>query len=108
MKVSVRLFEKFEISPFQQLPILLVFAKCDTGEILQRAIKITDTSIDNAASSLKKSLTSISDALQSVLDENLRNTLGVYSAVSLKLDHDDGWKIMKKGVNLWKELRSFI
>lgn len=102
------LLEAFEIESTQELPILLVFAKTDTGEILKRAINITESSVEEAALSLKQTMATVSNALQNVTDENLRNTLGVYSAISLALDHANSWQTLKRSFKLWQRLRSVI
>lgn len=65
-------------------------------EYLTFSEKLVDTSIDAAYESICAVVSSVTEAIENVLPENLHNHEGVHAAVALKLEADRRWKFVTK------------
>jgi len=103
-----QLLDAFEIKSTESLPLLLIFAKDEDGSILKNEINIPSSSVEEAFNALKEELSNIAQAIGGIDSKNLKNPLGVHSAVSLAIQSKKDWKRLKKGVSLWQWLKSVI
>lgn len=101
-----QLLEFFELETTKDLPLLLIFSISHEGDVLKTALKIADSSVEEAYETLRSALSSVSEALSKVHDENLKNTYGVYAAVSLTISDERTWSNVKNGLNIWRWLKS--
>lgn len=103
-----KLLDAFEIESTESLPLLLVFAKDEDGSILKNEIKIPSSSVEESYNSLKEALNNISQALAKVEQKNLKNPLGVHSAVSFAIQNKKDWKRLRNGIKVWQWLKSVL
>lgn len=68
------LLETFKIADTRQLPMLLVFAEGNKGEVLQIAFKIKDADQNSCYKSLKSIVEKCAEAIEKVTAENIKNT----------------------------------
>jgi hypothetical protein len=104
---NTHLLEVLELDSSSDWPVLLVFARDDTGALSKRKVKLDDSSLDAAYSSVKSSLTIVADALLSVDTERLL-TPGAFHAVSHVLKGHADWQRVRGGLRLIERLRSFL
>lgn len=103
-----KIIDVFEIDSTERLPLLLVFAKDDDGEILKNEIKIPCSSVEEAYNSLKDELSKVSQAIKVVGPKNLNNSLGVHSAVTFAIQNKKDWDQLKNGIQIWQWLKSVL
>ncbi len=100
------LLDFFEIGSSKNLPLLLIFTMGHDGEVLKNEIKLNDFSVEVAFDSIKDALVLVADSLQKIDNDNLKNTYGVYAALSLAVTHHRDWKRVRAGTRIWQWLKS--
>jgi hypothetical protein len=75
------------------------------GELLRCVVPLTDRNEEAAYASIKKALSTAADAVANVTKKNLRNPLGLFSAVSFAVENDADIKRLKKAVKLFTFLK---
>ena len=105
-KENKDLIDIFDLKSTQRFPLLLVFAFGQDGELLKNNLSLSDASVNEAYNSIKTAVKTVTDALEAVHEKNLKNALGVHSAVSLAVQNAKDWAKVKKGVRFWQWLKS--
>lgn len=101
------LLEEFGVKSTENLPLFIVFTHID-DEIVKREFRLKDGSISEALDSLEEPISLIANAIKNILPENLKNTNGVYAAISLAIDQHNKWKVLKKGVDFYTWFKSLL
>jgi hypothetical protein len=101
-----QLIDLFEIKNTSRLPLLLLFTEVD-GEFLKIELKLSDSSCEAAFDSLRTQLRFSCDALARVKEENLKNSAGLYAALSMHEQHRAHWDLFKKGFSVLSYIKKF-
>ncbi|MVF14932.1 hypothetical protein FT643_22620 [Ketobacter sp. MCCC 1A13808] len=102
-----KLIETFELKDTSNLPLLLLFTEVG-GKHLKIELKLNDSSQDNAFNSLRDQLQFSRDSLAKVKEENVKNSEGLFAAVSMHNDHRNQWALLKKGVDIYAYIRALL
>lgn len=102
-----KLLREFALESTENLPLFLIFTHA-VDEILQIKMKIDDSSIENAYSSIKGIITTISKAIKNISTENYKNPEGVFAALNFAMDNYKGIKILKKGLNFYSWIKGLL
>lgn len=82
----------------QNLPCLVVLFPDEEGSALTHAIRLNDNTPEDAFASLKEAIASVTEAIEGVLPENLKNSEGVHAAVALRLESVRQWQFVRKAL----------
>jgi hypothetical protein len=102
------LLREFELKSTENLPLFIVFAKDEDGEILKHSLQLKDTSIEEAYGSIKEALELVTNAIIGVKPENRKNVLGGFQAVNLAVSEYKGWKKMQKAIKFYIWVKRLI
>lgn len=102
------LLDAFELSSTRDLPLFLVFTQDNDGDILKIKYKIEGENIDETFSSLRRIVKTVTNAINGVSSENIKNPLGVYQAVSLASSNYFTIDRLKKGIKLYSWVKSLV
>ncbi|GLP99971.1 hypothetical protein GCM10007891_18250 [Methylophaga thalassica] len=102
-----KLIELFELEDTKNIPMLLLFTEIK-GEFLKIELRLDDSSQDTAYSSIKEQLEFSCNALSQIKEENLKNTSGLYSALSLHQNDRLKWKLLTKSVDLYSYIKGLL
>jgi|TARA_R110000851_G_scaffold307733_2_gene466410 hypothetical protein len=102
-----RLIDVFELKNTTKLPILLLFTGVD-NKWLKIELELDDSTQENAFSSLRKQLQFSCDSLAQIQEENIKNSEGLYAAMSMHKDHRDRWNFLKKGVDIYAYIKTLL
>jgi len=99
------LIDVFELPSTEHLPLLAVFFEGRDG-LYKNLIQLDDSSQQNAHNSIKRSVKTVSQALDDVLEENLGNADGVIAALELAIQHDRDWRYIENIFRIWEKIKS--
>lgn len=101
------LLELFDMEDTSDMPLLLLFTKVD-DEYLTIELPLKDGSVTEAHNSITENLKAATKTLGRIHKANIKNTEGLYAAVSLQDSIDRKWRIIKCGVDLYKTIKELI
>lgn len=101
------LLREFAFKSTENLPLFLIFTHA-VDEILQIQMKIDDSSIDNAYTSIKEVILVISKAIEGILPENYKNPEGVFTALHFAMNNHKDMKILKKGLGFYSWIKGLL
>jgi len=102
------LLSTFEMASTEKLPVVVVFAQDQEGQIYKNILSIDDSSEENAFKSIKEILSTVAVALENVTDENLQAGTNAFHAVSYSLKGHKEWQQIKKGISLAEKIKSWM
>lgn len=101
------LLEAFELRNTKDLPALVVFATVGE-ELYQTAVKIDDSTVEGAYSSLKSALLTVSTAIERVRDTDRGDLDRILGAVERALRRERMWKRVRDAYRVLRELRGWL
>lgn len=102
-----KILETFSLENTKSLPLFLLFSEID-GDIIKLTLKINDDTEQEAYKSIKNSITLITNAVNEIKKENIKNADGVYSAMSLAVDKQKNIELFKKGISIYTWIKKII
>ena len=106
-KENKELLSEFGIQSTEQLPLFVAFTHID-GKIVKSELQLSDSSIDDAYCSIKKSVAIITEAINNILPENEKNPAGTHAAVALAIDDFKKWSSLRKGVDFYVWIKGLM
>lgn len=107
-KENEEILNEFGLETSEDLPQLLVFAEGEDGEILKHSISLNDQSKDKSYASIKEAIGLITRAIDGVLPENRKNSMGSFQSVNLAVSNYKGWLTLKKTIGFYRWVKSII
>jgi len=101
---NAELLSVFKIEDTENLPALVIFI-VDGDDVQRTVVRLDDSSLTKAYSSLKAAFKSVSDALIGLDEQDRQNPSVVFEAVKNNLRVDQVWKIIKGG---YKVIKGFL
>lgn len=105
---NLQLLKDFELDSTSSLPSLLVFGEESPGQAYRMTIKLDDSSIDRAYSSLKGSIGAVTRALDDIEQNNFSNTEGVFAAIDLSVSSYRQFQWIERTLPLIKLLAKLL
>jgi hypothetical protein len=107
-RANKELLDAFEIDSTAGLPVIVIFAQDQDGEVYRTVLKIDDSSEESAFKSVKEILTTVADALEKVDESNLQKGVRAYHAVSYSISNHKEWEALRKGFKILERIRSWM
>ncbi len=107
-RANKELLETFEINSTEKLPVIVVFAQDQGGEVYRTILKIDDSSEENAFTSIKEILATVANALEKVDEDNLQKGVRAYHAVGYSISNYKEWKMLRRGFKTLERIKSWI
>lgn len=95
-KENEKLLEALGMHSTENLPCLLVLFPDDDGQVYVHNIQLNGASRDSAYESLSRSVKAVTEAIEEVLPENIKNAEGVHAAVGLRLQTERQWTVVRR------------
>jgi len=92
------LLEQLHLDSTEDLPCLLILFPHGNDEAFVHKVKIEGKTVEETFDSLRNSVKAITEAIEGVIPENLKNAAGVHAAVGLRLQTEKQWAMLKKSV----------
>lgn len=103
-KANKELLELFGLSSTENLPVIVVFAQNEDGDIYQNIVDVDDSTEEQAYKSIKEVLRVVAQALEKVSSENLQTDVNAFHAVSYSIKNYKEWRRIKKGASVLTKL----
>ena len=100
------LLKAFNLENTKKLPLFVVFAEDENGNIESCTIKINDSTKESAYDSIKEIIVNISEALELVDPKYLNESNRAYHAVHYAIKNQKEWQLIKSSISLYKKLKS--
>ncbi|MDH4035495.1 MAG: hypothetical protein OEV80_17005, partial [candidate division Zixibacteria bacterium] len=103
------LLDDFGIDSTQYLPMLSVFGESEDGEgtILNKNVKLVDSSVEDAFAKLREVFLIISEAAEKISAEYMNDNIRAYTAVEYALKGYNELQSVKRVAKIWKALKSY-
>ena len=95
---NAELIAALGLNSTQSLPCLVVLFPDEDGNALTHIVRLDDKTLEEAFASLKDSIGAVTEAIDGVLPENLKNAEGIHAAVALRLESVRHWRFVKKAL----------
>lgn len=102
-----KLLKDFNIESTEKLPLLVIFAEDESGDLYNKCIDIDDTDEQRSYDKLREVFELISRAIEEVSDKYLSDNVRAYHAVGYALKGYAEWQLIKKGFEFWKFVKKF-
>ncbi|WP_423823280.1 hypothetical protein V5738_04835 [Salinisphaera sp. SPP-AMP-43] len=103
-----QILEEFGLEESKDTPCLLIFAEDEDGEILSTHVKLDDTSIESAYSSISNLLDALAASVAGIKKENYKSAVGSFSALSRATKDHKEWKLVRKYLPLARWASGFL